>query len=212
MSRFLTVAAGLLVASIITAGCSSTPRGGDSAVVKVSMRTSEGEIVLELDREHAPISVANFLEHARKGHYDGTVFHRVIPNFVVQGGGWTPELVERAKLDAAAGRPDVPIKNEWQNGLKNTKGTIAMAREADPDTATREFYINVADNAKLDTAREKTGNAGYAVFGRVVGGWDVVEKIRTGETGPRADVKVDDGSMNDVPVKLVVIKRVRETR
>lgn len=192
--------------------CASNPGAVGSAPVKVSMQTSAGEIVLELDPARAPISVANFLDHAEKGHYDGTIFHRVIPTFVVQGGGWTPEMVERAKVDAAAGTADVPIRNEWQNGLKNVKGTIAMAREAAPDTATREFYINVADNAKLDTAREKTGNAGYAVFGRVVAGWEVVEVIRTGATAPRPDVKVDDGSMEDVPVMPVVIKAVRRVR
>ncbi|MGH7131224.1 MAG: peptidylprolyl isomerase [Phycisphaerales bacterium] len=177
--------------------------------VNVAMDTTAGTITLELDPVHAPISTKNFLEHAAAGHYDGTVFHRVIPAFVVQGGGWTPALHEKAKDDIAAGHPDVPIKNEWQNGLKNTRGTIAMAREEQPDTATREFYINVADNTKLDTAREKTGNAGYAVFGRVVGGWETLEIIRTDKTGPRPDIKVDDGSMEDVPVNLVVIERVR---
>lgn len=192
--------------------CASNPRAVGSAPVTVSMQTSAGEIVLELDPARAPISVANFLDHAEKGHYDGTIFHRVIPTFVVQGGGWTPGMVERAKVDAAEGTPDVPIRNEWQNGLKNVKGTIAMAREAAPDTATREFYINVADNAKLDTAREKTGNAGYAVFGRVVAGWEVVEVIRTGATAPRPDVKVDDGSMENVPIMPVVIKAVRRVR
>lgn len=178
----------------------------------VEMETTAGTITLELDAEHAPISVRNFLEHASAGHYNGTIFHRVIPGFVVQGGGWTDEFVERAKVDAQAGRPDKPIKNEWKNGLKNVKHTIAMAREADPDSATREFYINVADNAKLDTAREKTGNAGYAVFGRVVGGFEVVETIRTGETGPRPDIKVEDGSFENVPLKPVKILDVRSSR
>lgn len=191
------------------AACASNTGGSTPGPVRVLMQTSAGEIVLELDSQLAPITVANFLDHAQRGHYDGTIFHRVIPTFVVQGGGWTPEMVERAKLDAAAGRPDVPIRNEWQNGLKNVKGTIAMAREAAPDSATREFYINVADNAKLDTAREKTGNAGYAAFGRVVSGWEVVEVIRTGATAPRPDVEVDDGSMEDVPVAPVVITSVR---
>lgn len=172
------------------------------------MQTSAGDIVLELDHEKAPISVANFVMHANRRDYDGTIFHRVIPTFVVQGGGWTAELKEKAKQDERVGRKDTPIRNEWENGLKNVTGTIAMAREEQPDTATREFYINVADNAKLDTAREKTGNAGYAVFGRVVRGMDVVEKIRIGETGPRPDVKVDDGSMENVPLRPVVIRRV----
>lgn len=197
----------------LTAGCASHGHGAAAVdmtrPVYVLMATTAGDITLELDPVRAPISTRNFLDHAAAGHYDGTVFHRVIPTFVVQGGGWTPELVERAKLDAAAGRPDTPIKNEWQNGLKNVRGSIAMARDAEPDTATREFYINVADNAKLDTAREKTGNAGYAVFGRVVYGWEAVEKIRTGATGPRPDIKVDDGTMNDVPLALVVVTAVK---
>lgn len=182
------------------------------AAPQVDLHTNHGVIRIELNDERAPLSAANFLEYVKSGHYDGTVFHRVIPAFVVQGGGWTPEFVERAKLDAAAGHPDVPIINEWQNGLKNVKGTIAMAREAAPDTATREFYINVADNAKLDTAREKTGNAGYAVFGRVIRGMEVVEIIRTGATGPREDIKVDDGSMNDVPLHPIVVTSVRRVR
>lgn len=177
--------------------------------VYVLLATSVGDITLELDPVRAPITTRNFLEHAGAGHYDGTVFHRVIPAFVIQGGGWTRELVECAKLDAAAGRPDVAIKNEWQNGLVNSRGTIAMARDTDPDSATREFYINVADNPKLSTARDKSGNAGYAVFGRVVRGWEAIETIRTGKTGPRPDIKVDDGSMNDVPIDLVVIRSVR---
>lgn len=193
-------------------GCGSGGRAGAAVdmtkPVFVQMSTTAGEITLELDPVRAPISTRNFLDHAAAGHYDGTVFHRVIPAFVVQGGGWTPELVEKAKVDAAAGRADTPIKNEWQNGLKNVRGSIAMARDSDPDTATREFYINVADNAKLDTAREKTGNAGYAVFGRVVHGWEAVEKIRTGATGARPDIKVDDATMNDVPLSLVVVRRV----
>ncbi|MFN0011861.1 MAG: peptidylprolyl isomerase [Phycisphaerales bacterium] len=204
----------LAVAGCLAAGCAS---GGDRAAatldmtkpVFVEMSTSAGDITLELDPVRAPISVENFMAHARAGHYDGTVFHRVIPTFVIQGGGWTPDLKERAKADAAAGRPDATIKNEWQNGLKNARGTIAMARESEPDSATREFYINVADNARLDTAREKTGNAGYAVFGRVIHGWEAVEAIRTGKTGPRPEIKVDDGSMNDVPLDPVVIRSVR---
>ena len=199
-------------------GCASTTqpvtnRGNapdmprENAIVEIE--TTKGVITLELDGQRAPISVANFLEHARQGHYNGTIFHRVMPNFVVQGGGWTSELVERAKVDAAAGHADTPIKNEWQNGLKNVKYSIAMARESDPDTATREFYINVADNARLDTARTTTGNAGYAVFGKVTKGFEVVEAIRIGETGPRNVPGVTDGSMENVPLKPVTVVRVK---
>ncbi len=180
---------------------------GENTVVEIE--TTEGVITLELDGQRAPISVANFLEHARQGHYNGTIFHRVMPNFVVQGGGWTIDMVEKAKVDAAAGKADKPIKNEWQNGLKNVKYTIAMARESDPDSATREFYINVADNARLDTARTTTGNAGYAVFGKVTKGFEVVEAIRVGETSSRNVPGVTDGSMENVPLKPVMVVRVR---
>ena len=172
------------------------------------MQTSAGEIVLELDRAHAPISVDNFLMHAGAGDYDGTIFHRVIRAFVVQGGGFTPDLQERAKIAEGAGHKDPTIKNEWTNGLKNVRGTIAMARDSDPDTATREFYINVEDNPKLDTPRETTGKAGYAVFGRVVKGMGVVDTIREGKTMARPDVIVDGEGMKDVPVQPVVITRV----
>ncbi|HMN40217.1 MAG TPA: peptidylprolyl isomerase [Phycisphaerales bacterium] len=173
--------------------------------ITVLMRTTRGDITLELDPGRAPITVANFLAHAQAGHYDGTIFHRVIPTFVIQGGGFTPDLRDRSRLAVAAGRPDTPIANEWTNGLKNVRGTIAMARDAAPDTATREFYINVADNPRLDTAREKTGNAGYAVFGRVVNGMGVVDEIRNGATYSRPDVIVDGEGMQNVPIDPVVV-------
>lgn len=210
----------MLLAGVLTviaaagSGCATTGKGADDTApsVRVRMETSKGDIVLELDREHAPISVAHFLKYADRGAYDGTTFHRVVENFVIQGGGWTPDphdvLVERAKLDKQAGHPDIPIKNEWQNGLKNVRGTIAMAREADPDSATREFYINVQDNPRLDTAREKTGNAGYAVFGRVIEGMDVVDAIRRVPTRSATVTGVDDGSMENVPVDPVLIRKV----
>lgn len=207
----------ILVLSVVAAlsGCAGSGREGadmaDSNVstVSVSMRTSAGEIVLELDKQRAPISVANFLVHAQRGDYDGTIFHRVIPTFVVQGGGFTPDLKDRGAAAKAAGNEDPKIKNEWTNGLKNVRGTIAMARDTQPDTATREFYINVADNARLDTAREKTGNAGYAVFGHVVRGMDIVDRIKEGKTMDRPDVIVDGEGMKDVPVEPVVIERVK---
>ncbi len=206
MTRLLMVMCAAAVAGAM--GCAGMGHRDDRPMERVRMETSMGVIALELDRGHAPISVANFLRYAGRGAYDGTTFHRVVENFVIQGGGWTPDLLERAKADKAAGNPDVPIKNEWQNGLKNVRGTIAMARDADPDTATREFYINVSDNARLDTAREKTGNAGYAVFGHVVEGMDVVDAIRHVKTGPVKVAGVEDGSMENVPVEAVVIRRV----
>ena len=205
-----------LLASFLPS-CSRSPKpAGESLsstntakVVVVVMHTSAGDIFLELDPVHAPISTANFLAHADHHDYDGTIFHRVIPTFVIQGGGFTPDLKERAKADEAAGRKDTPIKNEWQNGLKNTRGTIGMARDTDPDTATREFYINVADNVKLDGPRPTTGNAGYAVFGHVTRGMDVVDKIKNGRTTDRPDVIVDGEGMKNVPVDPVVILTVR---
>src|SRR5262245_1060280 len=130
------------LAMAVLTSCQSTPAkpvDPGTKVVVVTLQTTEGDIVLELDQGRAPITVANFLKYADRGAYDGTIFHRIMPTFVIQGGGWTPGLKERAKKDAAAGKPDVPIKNEWQNGLKNVRGTIAMARDKDPDTATREF-------------------------------------------------------------------------
>jgi peptidyl-prolyl cis-trans isomerase A (cyclophilin A) len=173
-------------------------------LVYIQMTTGKGEIVLELDRERAPITVENFLKYVERRAYDGTIFHRVIPGFVIQGGGHLPDLTEVAELDKGRGDPDVPIKNEWQNVLKNVRGSIAMARESEPDSATRQFYINVADNPRLDTAREQTGNAGYAVFGRVVAGMDVVDAIRQVPTR-----EAPEKEMKDVPVEPVLIRKVR---
>lgn len=205
----------VLVLSVLLAGCAGrgdrTDRNSASdagPTVRVRLVTSAGDIDVELDRERAPLSVANFLMYADRGSYDGTIFHRVLPNFVIQGGGYTrggdEPLVERAKVDVAKGVEFAPIRNEWQNGLKNVRGTIAMARETEPDSATREFYINVQDNPKLDTPRELTGNAGYAVFGRVVSGMEVVDAIRVGET--KAVPELD---MKDVPISPVVIRSVQ---
>src|SRR6185503_11112861 len=143
-------------------------------MVYVQMNTSKGDIFIELDGKHAPISVANFLKYAERKDYDGTIFHRIVPGFVIQGGGRTPDLKEKPS--------DAPVKNEWTNGLKNNRGTIALARETDPDTATREFYFNLKDNAKLDSARDTTGNAGYAVFGKIVAGLDVMDAIAAVKT------------------------------
>lgn len=182
------------LASLWSCASGSGSAGAQAPREYVSLETTAGRIVVELDREHAPISVANFLSYVDKGEYDGTVFHRVIPTFVVQGGGYDADLKER---------PSGPtIASEWTNGLKNLKGTIAMARETAPDTATREFFINVVDNPKLDTPREVSGNAGYAVFGRVIAGWDAVEKIRTGQTR-----EIPEREMKDVPVELVVVRK-----
>ena len=186
------------------AGVAPSPKQS-AKLVYARLSTTMGDIILELNETAAPVTVANFLGYVERHAYDGTIFHRVIGGFVIQGGGYTPDLQERAKVEGGGENKDPKIKNEWTNGLKNVRGSIAMARDADPDTATREFYINVADNPKLDTAREQTGKAGYCVFGRVVVGLDVVDKIRAVKTGPRPDVKVDDGSMENVPDRKSVV-------
>lgn len=180
------------------AACASKPhepKYAEPKPVYVLMSTTAGDIVLELDEARAPVSVKNFLAYAEKGAYDGTAFHRVMPGFVIQGGGYTKELVELPS--------DPPIHNEWGNGLKNTRGTVAMARDTEPDTATREFYINLVDNAKLDQRRPITGDAGYAVFGHVVAGMKTVDAIAAGETAARPDKK-----MENVPVRPVVVVKV----
>jgi len=153
----------------------------------VQMETSAGTLRIELDDEKAPASVANFLSYAKNGHYDGTVFHRVIKGFMVQGGGFEPGM--KQKPTAAA------IKNEANNGLKNKKYTLAMARTNDPHSATAQFFINCTDNDFLDFRAENAQGWGYAVFGRVVEGMDVVdamEKVRTGRKGFHDDVPVED--------------------
>jgi cyclophilin family peptidyl-prolyl cis-trans isomerase len=165
----------------------------------VELDTTKGDIVLELDPAAAPISVANFLTYATRGDYDGTIIHRVVPGFVIQGGGHTPDLTELPG--------DAPIKNEWQNGLKNVRGSVGMAREAEPDSATRQWYINLADNERLDTGREVSGGAGYAVFGHVVEGMEVVDKIAAVETYDQ-DGEGDD-VLHGIPVKPVIVRRVR---
>ena len=170
-----------------------------AASVFVALETTRGDIVVRLEPARAPVTVANFLGYLDAGGYDGTIFHRVVPGFVIQGGGY----------DAGFGLlPEgEPIVNEWPTGMSNTRGTIAMARETDPDTATRQFYINVSDNGRLDTARDITGNAGYAVFGRVVDGMQVVDLIRDGEREDREDL-----DLKNVPVEPVVVTRARRLR
>ncbi|MEZ4600810.1 MAG: peptidylprolyl isomerase [Syntrophotaleaceae bacterium] len=159
----------------------------------VQMETSLGEILLELDVEKAPISVENFIAYARAGHYDGTIFHRVIKGFMIQGGGLTPDMQEKPTNE--------PIKNEAHNRLKNKAGTIAMARTSEVDSATAQFFINTEDNKFLNHSGTNPENYGYAVFGRVVDGMDVVYTI---EQEPTATA----GGYEDVPVKPVVILKV----
>lgn len=172
---------------------SSLQATADTTQKRVKLETSEGNIVIALDMTRAPKTVLNFLEYVRSGFYDGTIFHRVIENFMIQGGGFTPDLQKKQT------RP--PIINEADNGLKNRRGTIAMARTFDPHSATAQFFINVVDNPFLDH-REKTPRGwGYAVFGRVVKGMNVVDKIRHLRTGPNGPFA------SDFPLKTVIIHK-----
>ncbi|KAG8153932.1 MULTISPECIES: peptidylprolyl isomerase [Burkholderia] len=153
----------------------------------VELHTNHGVIKLELDAEKAPKSVENFLNYVKKGHYDGTVFHRVINGFMIQGGGFEPGLKQKPT--------DAPIDNEANNGLKNDNYTVAMARTNDPHSATAQFFINVNDNDFLNHSSPTPQGWGYAVFGKVVEGQDVVDKIKgvkTGNAGFHQDVPADD--------------------
>ena len=161
---------------------------------KVKLVTTQGDIVLELDAAKAPKTVENFLQYVKAGHYKGTVFHRVIDNFMIQGGGLTADLVQKPT------RPPIPL--ESRNGLVNATGTVAMARTAIPDSATSQFFINLKDNTFLDAANARDGN-GYAVFGKVVEGMDVVDKIRalpTQAKGPHQNVPVQTVTITEASV------------
>jgi peptidyl-prolyl cis-trans isomerase B (cyclophilin B) len=159
---------------------------------QVLLETSVGNITLELDREKAPITVENFLQYVEEGFYDGTVFHRVIDNFMIQGGGMTADLQQK--------KTKGQIQNEADNGLKNLVGSIAMARTSDVHSATAQFFINVNNNDFLDHQDKSARGYGYAVFGQVVDGTDVVDKIRKVKTGAK-------GMHQDVPVEPVTITR-----
>ena len=158
---------------------------------KVRLATSAGDIVLELDREKAPKTVDNFLQYVKAGHYDGTIFHRVIDSFMIQGGGMRPDMSEKPVR--------APIALESRSGLSNKVGTVAMARTSAPDSATAQFFINVRDNNFLDQPNSRDGQ-GYAVFGKVVQGMDVVEKIRTVPTA-------SSGPHQNVPLTPVIIRK-----
>lgn len=159
------------------------------------MTTSKGDIVIQLDSKHAPISAENFATYVKDGFYDNTIFHRVMPTFVIQGGGFEPGLNQKPTRR--------PIVNEWRNGLKNDRGTLSMARTNDPNSATSQFFINLVDNSALDSARPQTGNAAYAVFGQVVEGMDVVDAIAAVKTGPAPS----NPRMTDVPTTDVLITK-----
>lgn len=161
---------------------------------RIVMDTSYGKITIELFADKAPETVKNFLQYVDDKHFDGTIFHRVIPDFMIQGGGFEPGMKEKKTRE--------PIKNESDNGISNARGTIAMARTGDPNSATAQFFINVVDNKRLD---RKDDNAGYAVFGKVILGMDVVDKIRGVDTQVQGDHA-------DVPSRDVIIRSVRRVK
>ena len=189
MNRFLARgqrAAAIAVTSALLLGASMAAHAQ-----KVKLATSAGDIVIELDKAKAPKTVENFVQYVKDGHYNGTVFHRVIPTFMIQGGGMTADMTEKQT------RASIPL--ESKNGLSNVRGSIAMARTNDPNSATSQFFINVQDNPRLDAANARDGN-GYAVFGKVIAGMDVVDKIRAVPTSSK-------GMHDDVPMMPVTINK-----
>ena len=184
------------LALMCVAGTAFAEEKGGETVEKpiVVMTTSMGEIAIELDPEKAPITVENFLQYVDDKHYDGTVFHRVIKSFMIQGGGFTADMVQKPNRD--------PIKNEANNGLKNELGTIAMARTQIVDSATSQFFINTKSNAPLNFRSADPRGFGYCVFGKVIDGMDVVLQIEAAATGQK-------GRFSDVPVETITIESVR---
>ena len=181
-----------LASKLAIAGVAALTIGAQAMAQTVKITTNQGDIIVQLEAAKAPKSVENFLQYAKAGHYNGTIFHRVIDGFMIQGGGFTPDMQQKPTRS--------PIPLESRNGLSNVRGTLAMARTNVPDSATSQFFINVKDNGFLDSARSPDGN-GYAVFGKVTQGMDVVDKIRKVETSQR-------GPFGDVPVQPVIIKQV----
>ena len=178
------------MAAALTAALLAAPADGQAAEPTVKLETSMGDIVVQLNSRKAPLSTANFLQYVKSGFYDGTIFHRVIKGFMIQGGGLTQDMKEKSG--------HAPIKNEANNGLRNQRYTIAMARTSDPDSATSQFFINTVNNRFLDTDKAQDG-VGYAVFGEVIKGTDVVRKIEAVPT-------TTHGNYQDVPATPVVIK------
>lgn len=184
MRRFAIVCLALALTVMVLGLGSRAQAAGGHPVIK--LQTSLGDIVLELDAEKAPVTVENFVRYVKDGHYDGTIFHRVIPNFMIQGGGFDADMKQKETR--------APIKNEADNGLKNDKYTIAMARTPDPHSASAQFFINVKDNDFLNFSAPTANGWGYAVFGKVTDGFDVVDaiaKVKTGNRGPHGDVPLE---------------------
>ena len=185
------------IAALALGGISATSPSADADETdrtQVTFETSHGSFVLELDRNAAPDTVENFLAYVRDGFYEGTIFHRVIAGFMIQGGGFTPEFKQ---LQTRA-----PIRNEADRGVKNDRGTIAMARTSDPHSATAQFFINLVDNDFLNHRNQTTQGWGYTAFGRVVEGMDTIDSIAAVQTGSR-------GMFQDVPQDTVVIQKTR---
>jgi peptidyl-prolyl cis-trans isomerase A (cyclophilin A) len=189
LMQLLCVTAACLLLFVSASSNVAAEQGGNPIVV---IETSMGDVTIELNKDKAPVTVENFLAYVKAGYYKGTIFHRVIKGFMIQGGGFGLDMQRKAT------RP--PIVNEAKNGLNNARGTIAMARTADPDSATSQFFINTVNNQSLDYS---PANPGYAVFGKVTAGMDVVEKIEAGPTGAKAPFQ------KDVPLKTVLIKDIR---
>lgn len=190
--RTLVAAAALVSLTMFSSSVMlSSAIAAPAATTRVLLTTSEGNIELALDNQKAPVSVKNFVEYVNNGFYNGTTFHRVIPGFMIQGGGFVDDMKQKAT--------NPPIKNEADNGLRNLRGTIAMARTAEKDSATSQFFINVADNAFLDHGQR---DFGYAVFGKVVKGMDVADKISQVQT-------TNVGPYQNVPSKPIVIKSAK---
>ena len=181
---------GIILALVFTLCRPPAALGGLSDNPQVIMETSKGTIVLEVFPDEAPETVKNFLQYVRWGHYDGTIFHRVIPDFMIQGGGFSPDMKRK--------NTEMPIQNEATNGLKNKRGTVAMARTPDPHSATDQFFINTKSNGFLNHKNTTPQGWGYAVFGKVVEGMDVVNAISGVKTAKK-------GMMGDVPVEPVKI-------
>jgi cyclophilin family peptidyl-prolyl cis-trans isomerase len=186
IARHIAIAALAAALPLAAHSAACTPKDN---LLKVKLTTSMGPIVLQLDNAKAPLSTANFAKYVESGFYDGTIFHRVIPGFMVQGGGFTKDMVQKPT--------QAPIRNEGANGLKNEAYTISMARTSNPDSATSQFFVNVVDNAMLDAVAPK---AGYAVFGKVVEGKETVDKIKGVATG-------NSGGHQNVPTTPVVLEK-----
>ena len=184
--RIISIAA--LIIMVTTSSATASEKKKENP--EITLETTKGKIVLQLDQEKAPNTVSNFLDYVKSGHYNGTVFHRVIKGFMIQGGGFTSDMQQKPVND--------PIKNEADNGLKNERGTIAMARTPNPHSATAQFFINTVDNHFLDHKSKDMQGWGYAVFGKVIEGMEVVDTIAGVKTGTK-------GGHQDVPIEPVVI-------